>query len=119
MFTDPQTITIAGSAITLPRVTQKAQSAIYKNADETVVLEIETTTTGRNRKRHFAKSTKRKVVVDPLVVDKQDFDTLSFSTVADRPSYGFSLQEFTDLINAHIAWLQTSGVIAKLWGGES
>jgi hypothetical protein len=59
----------------------------------------------------------RKVVADPLT-SVNDYETLSFYFVIDRPIYGFSSTEVEQLIAGLKTWLDNTA-IDKLYGLES
>jgi hypothetical protein len=120
MFGDPQTITIAGVAHTLPRIKSEGLKAVYQKSDETVTLTISHQLIKSklgDRIRSMARLDLRKVVLNPLS-GTSDYDTITHYTVTERPSYGFSSTEVGDLIAAHELWLDATA-IGKLYGRES
>lgn len=117
MFTDPQVVTVNAVAQSLPRVESKGLSAIYKKADDSYKLTI-SHTPNRERVRSMARIDYRAVVADPLT-SENDYETLSFYVVLDRPVYGFTLATTQNLIVGLTDWLQDSGVIGRLVGTES
>lgn len=121
MFADPQSITIAGVAHSLPRIESNGQRAVYEKADQSVRLIISHTVvknkTGSERIKTLVQVIQRKVVVDPLTA-ANDYDTISYHIVLERPSYGFSSTEISDLIVGFEAW-QDATAIGKLYGRES
>jgi len=119
MLTDPQSLTITGTAYSLPRVTTGASSAQYQNSDESVQLLFSHQST-LDRVRSMARVTKRKIVTNPLD-STSDYDTLGVYIVIDRPNYGFSMTEVEDLVAAFKTWLTTTsgGMTDKLYGKES
>jgi len=116
MFTDPQSITVAGVAKSMPRVSSDGKKTIYQNSDETYRFTISHTESG-DRVRSMARVDNRAIVADPLTA-VNDFQTLSFYVVVDRPQYGFSSTNVNDLIAAVKTWLDSTNV-GKLFGKES
>lgn len=116
MFADPQSITVAGSAKSMPRVSSDGTKSIYQNSDETYKFTISHTTSG-TRIRSMARVDNRAIVTNPLDASN-DYDTLSFYVVIDRPQYGFSSTNVNDLIAAVKTWLDSTAV-GKLFGKES
>lgn len=122
MLTDPQSTTIGATAHSLPRVsgptTQgRRLETVYRNADETVTMTVQQSTTGENRKRHWVQFTQRKVVTDPLSASN-DFDSASIAFSFDRPSYGFTIADLLALFAAAKASL-TDAKVTQLYGGEA
>jgi hypothetical protein len=59
----------------------------------------------------------RAIVTNPLD-STNDYDTLSFYSVIDRPVYGFTTAQIEQLVTGFQAWL-TTGNVDKLIGTES
>jgi hypothetical protein len=57
------------------------------------------------------------VVADPLTA-VNDYETLSFYVVIDRPKYGFSSTQVDQLVSGLKTWLDSTSV-GKLYGRES
>jgi len=116
MFSDPQSITVAGSAKSMPRVDTNGKKSIYANSDDTYRFTISHQESG-DRVRSMARVDNKAVVADPLTA-VNDFQTLSFYLVIDRPQYGFSSTQVNDLVAAVKTWLDSTNV-GKLFGRES
>lgn len=116
MFADPQVVTVNAVARSMARILMNGTSATYQNSDESFKLTISHTKSG-TRTRSMARLDQRKIVTDPLS-SKQDYDTLSFYFVIDRPEYGFSQTEVEQLIAGLKTWLDNTA-IGKLFGRES
>jgi hypothetical protein len=65
----------------------------------------------------MARIDQRAVVADPLT-SVNDYETLSFYCVIDRPNYGFTTAQIEQLVTGFQAWL-TTGNVDKLVGLES
>jgi hypothetical protein len=116
MFTDPEVVTVNAVAKSMPRVSSKDNSSIYQLADGTFKLTLSHTPT-KDRIRSMGRIDQRKVVADPLT-SVNDYETLSFYFVIDRPIYGFSSTEVEQLVAGLKTWLDNTA-IDKLYGLES
>jgi hypothetical protein len=116
MFTDPQSVTVNSVAQSMPRVQTNAQKSIYSKADETFKLTLSHTPT-KDRVRSMARLDQRAIVADPLTA-VNDYQTLSFYVVVDRPTYGFTMTQVEQLIAGFKTWLDNTA-IDKLFGQES
>jgi hypothetical protein len=65
----------------------------------------------------MARLDQRAIVADPLTA-VNDYETLSFYCVVDRPSYGFTQTQLEQLVTGFQAWLNTAAV-DRLFGQES
>lgn len=116
MFTDPQSVTVNAVAQSMARVLISGTSAVYQKADETFKLSI-SHQKSKGRIRSMARIDQRAIVPDPLTA-VNDYETLSFYFVIDRPEVGFSSTQVDQLIAGLKTWLDTTA-IGKLYGQES
>lgn len=118
-YADPQSVTISGTANTLPRVGTGPSSSVYRKDDGTVELTVSHLVGKRFRRQ--AKVTTTKIASDPLVPTQNMRLSASAYVVLDVPPAGFTVAEQTALIASLAAWLTaSSGANAlKLVGGES
>lgn len=116
MFSDPQTVTINSVAQVMPRVSSDGRKAVYKKADDSFTLTISHQPTN-NRVRSSARLDQRAVVADPLT-NVNDYETLSFYVVCDRPNYGFTMTQVEQIVAGFTAWLNTA-CVDRLFGQES
>lgn len=116
MFPDPQTVTVNAVAKVMPRVEIKGTSATYRLGDESYKLTISHTPT-KDRTRSLVRIDQRAIVADPLTA-VNDYETLSFYFVIDRPNYGFTMVQVEQLIAGLKTWLDNTA-IDKLFGVES
>lgn len=116
MFTDPQVVTVNAVAKSMPRITVSGLSAIYQISDESFKLSLSHQKSNK-RIRSMARIDQRAVVADPLT-SENDYETLTFYVVLDRPEVGFSLTQVDQLIAGLKAWLDSTA-IARLYGQES
>lgn len=116
MFADPQTITVNAVAQVMPRVESNGTSSKYQKADGTYTLTI-SHQGSKGRIRSMSRVDQLAIVADPLTA-VNDYETLGFYVVLDRPEYGFTSTQVDQLIAGFKTWLD-AGVIAKLFGRES
>lgn len=116
MLSDPQTVTVDGAPKVMPRVETNGRKSIYRLSDETYTLTISHTPT-RDRVRSMARLDHKAVVPDPLTA-VNDFETVSWYIVLDRPLAGFSAAFLEDLKQGLFTWLDDT-ISAKLVGQES
>lgn len=116
MFTDPQVVTVNAVAQSMPRIKVDGLSAVYAKADESFKLTISHQKSNQ-RIRSMARIDQRAIVPDPLT-SVNDYETLSFYVVVDRPEVGFSQTIVDQLIAGLKTWLDTTAS-GKLYGQES
>jgi hypothetical protein len=116
MFSDPQTITVNAVAQAMPRVETSGRKSIYQKSDQTFTLTV-SHTPSRDRVRSMARVDQKAVVADPLTA-VNDYETLSFYVVVDRPLAGFTSTQTEQLIAGFKTWLDSTA-IGKLFGQES
>jgi hypothetical protein len=119
MFTDPQSVTISGSTIPLPRTSNGIRSGEFSSADGAVVYSVAHTVGKRSRRT--ARIQHKKMAPDPLFPAQNVPYSMSFYIVADVPVVGYTVSEQKAVIDGFLANLQlTSGAnITKLLGGEN
>jgi len=117
MFADPQTVTVNSVAQVMARYLVEGTKSTYQIADETYRLTISHQKIGGDRIRSMVRIDQRAIVTNPLDLSN-DYDTLSFYFVIDRPVYGFTLAQIQNLIAGLKTWLDNTA-IGKLIGSES
>jgi hypothetical protein len=65
----------------------------------------------------MARVDNRAIVTNPLD-SSNDYDTLSFYIVIDRPEFGFSGTDVSNLVTGFKTWLDAT-MVGKLFGQES
>lgn len=116
MFADPQSVTVATVAKSLPRVGTSLNSSKYQGADREYTFGI-TQTTGR-RDNTRVRLDRSKIITDPLASDRNVPISMSTYLVVDTPVTGFTATEVIDQIIALADWLKVAGNAAKLVGKE-
>ena len=116
---DPQSVTVGGSAASLPRISTGANGSTYSKADSTVSLQV-SHQYGR-RTRRTARVTSNKITTDPLNTGVNVRVSMSAYVVLDVPPSGFTASEQKEILLALGIWLSAiSGANAdKLVGGEN
>lgn len=118
MLTDPQSITIAGAASSLPRLAADPNSGTYSNPDGTLSLKVQEFNS-KNAKRTVISLQANKIAADPITAlntRKQDVISITFS----RPVDGFTITEMKDQFTGLVALLSASSnaTLIKILGGE-
>jgi hypothetical protein len=117
MFTDPQSVTVNAVAQSMARILIEGKKCVYQKADGTFKLTISHQLTSGSRVRSSARIDQLAVVPDPLTA-VNDYETLSFYFVIDRPLAGFTSAQVEQLITGLKTWLDSTA-IGKLYGQEA
>lgn len=117
-LTDPQSITVSGTARSMPLVKREGAKASYANDDELWSLTISHEPRKGNRTGSTFKFTQRKTVTNPLDSSKADYDELKLSFTIDRPGYGFTKAETQAMATGFFARLDST-LVGQLYGKES
>lgn len=121
MFTDPQSVTISGSAISLPRTSSEEDGSEYTSADGTVKLTVTHSQAGGGRFRRLFRIDHQKLAADPFRPSENRYVSMSFYMVTDVPEVGYTVAEAKAVIDGFIAALNASSgaLITRYLGGES
>lgn len=117
MLSDPQSVTVSGSAKALPRVSVGANQATYKSADGSLTYTIAHSYGKRNRRT--VRLDFRKTAADPLLDGVSRAYSMSAYVVIDHPDIGYSNAEIESNTKALVDALGAAGVLTKVIGGES
>jgi hypothetical protein len=119
MFSDPQSVTISGTPISLPRVSNGVNDSKYSSADGLVDL-LASHAYGR-RTRRVLRLDHSKIAADVFIPDQNREVSMSVYTVFDLPTVGYSNTEAKAVYDGYKAFLAASSdaAITKLLGGES
>jgi hypothetical protein len=120
MFADPQSITLAGAAKTLPRVSAGDYTGEFRASDGAIELIVKHSNGNRGRERSVIRSNHRKIGANPLDPSRNLPYTSSVYVVLEAPAQGqgFTLTELEDQVKALAAYL-TAANITKFVGKES
>jgi len=118
-FTDPQTVTISGSAVSHPRVLTGTVVGRFVSADAASELTVDPRGTAK-RRRNVARLYEKSSVVDPLsglTIQVQDMVSITI----DRPLSGVTDAVVEAHATALITWLtaNTNANLKKLIVGEN
>lgn len=118
MYSDPQTVTVSGSAKTLNRTGSTASGGEFSTADRAYQMSV-AHTYGR-RTRHVIRLKSDTLVANPLVAGQNISQSMTVGLTVDVP-VGYDTATAKAVVDALIANLSaTSGAnITKLIGGES
>lgn len=120
MFSDPQTITISGTPITLPRVSAGENAGKFSSADGLVDLSA-SHSYNKNRTRRVLRVDHSKVTADPYIPAQNREVSMSNYMVFDVPNVGYANADITAVYAGFKALFTASSdaLITKLLGGES
>lgn len=118
-FSDPQSITIDGTAHSLPRVGSGINQGSFQTNDG-LVKESIAHTYGRRTRRQLRVDLS-KIAPDPLVSSTNIRYSMSTYIVVDTPPTGFTVAEAKQVVDGLVAYLSASSgaAITQLLGGES
>jgi hypothetical protein len=118
-FVDPQTLTVATVAKTLPRVGAGDGESKYRTSDNTFSMRV-SHSNGR-RTRSLLRFDQSKTAADPLITGSNRVYSQSVQIVSDRDLSGWTNQEVVDLLIAAADYLKASSNAntIKFVGGES
>lgn len=118
-FTDPQSVTISGTAVSHPRVITGTTVGRFVSADANSELTVDPRGTAK-RRRNVARLYEKSTAVDPITgLTGQVQDMVSFTI--DRPLSGVTDAVIEAHASALIAWLTagTNANLKKLIAGEN
>jgi len=119
-FADPQSVTIATVAQSLPRTSAEPNKGVYKKDDGTVALTV--SHSYGKRTRRVMRLDHAKIAADPLQASVNVRLTASVYMVVDTPpGYGYTVAETKQIVDALTAYLTaSSGARAtQFLGGEN
>lgn len=117
-YSDPQSITISGTAGSLPRTSSGVNSGAFSSADGTQILKVSHAIGKRTRRT--VRLEHSKIATDPLTAANAKYSMTAY-VVVDVPPVGYSVAEAQAVVAGLTKWLtDTSGSnVAKLLGGEN
>lgn len=116
MFSEPQSVTIAGSAKSLPRVSFGDRKGIF---EDTLGNRLTVTHTTGRRNRHIVRLDVTKTAADPLLDGVSKQYSMSAQLLLDYPPVGFVAADQEAIADALADWCATAGNLTKVTGGES
>ena len=115
-LSDPQSVTLSGTATSLPRTGLDLNQGSFSTADGQLGLTV--LHGSSKRTSHTVKLQKSAIVPDPLFPSVNQNVSYSALSVIDMPKNGVSAADAVALANALVAWA-TSANLTKVVGGES
>jgi hypothetical protein len=118
-FSDPQSVTISGSAKSLPRVSSGQDSGKFATADQLTKLTV--SHNYGKRTRHMIRLDDSKIAADPLAAGQNIPVSMSAYLVVDVPLTGYDQTAQKAVVDALTAYLtaSTGARVAQLLGGEN
>jgi len=118
-FSDPQSVKIAGSTISLPRVTTGDLSSSYLSADGLTRVTI--SSVEKRRKRHTFRLDVQKITADPFIPAQNTTVSMSTYIVVDRPVAGYSNEDALNAVKGLLEVLSATeyAAVKKLVAFES
>jgi len=117
-FADPQSVTVSGTAVSLPRTGSGVSSGTFTAPDNTTKLTLSHTYGKRTRRQYRLDF--NKIAADPLTAQNARFSSSAY-VVIDHPIVGFTSAELIAQLVALADALKagTNSAATKLVGGES
>lgn len=118
-YADPQSVTIATVANTLPRTGSGPNNGAFTRADG--LLKLSVSHAYNKRTRRTIRLDHSKIAADPFLADVSARYSMSTYIVVDHPTVGYTNVELQDIVLGLTSYLSaTSGArTAQLLGGES
>jgi hypothetical protein len=119
-LSDPQSVTLSGTATSLPRVTSGEARSRYSKDDGLLDLQVSHTATGK-RKVDTLSLRQSKIVPNPLVAGVSQPEWFQVSISWSKPANGtITPAELKALSDAAIAYAAagSGSVVTKIIGGE-
>lgn len=121
MYSDPQTLTISGTAVSLPRTSAGVNAGVFTSPDGAVDLDVRHQY--GKRARRTVRIDHEKIIPDPLLTNVNKPVSASVYVVVDAPLMGYTPTELKGIVDALAAWLAAGTGAAnntiRLVGGES
>jgi len=118
VFADPQSVTYATVAKSLPAVGRGDSQSEYRLNDGAAVYDLTLSHQFKTRNRAVARLRRDAVVTDPLVPAQSVVASMTATLTVDFPASGLTPTDAQNLANALVAWA-TSANILKLVNGET
>lgn len=118
-YSDPQTVTIGGTAVSLPRTSSGTNSGAFTSSDGANRLEV--SSSYGKRVRRTIRLTTVKTTGDVLLPNQNVVASMSSYLVVDHPVNGYTVAEAKAVVDALVAYLAAdSGArVTQLLGGEN
>ena len=119
MFTDPQSVTISGTAVSLPRTAAGTNQGGFASNDGNVTLSV-ASSYGSKIRRTISLG-HQKVAADPLLSGANNYYSMRTYLVVETPKVGYTVAEAKAVVDALVAYLSasTGAKVTQLLGGEN
>jgi len=118
-FADPQSVTISGTAVSMPRVSSGTDAGGFAAADGLNKLVV--SHQYGKRSRRLLRINNAKIAADPLLAGVNVKADMSVSLVVDVPNTGYTVADQKAIVDAFLAYLSagTGANVSRLLGGEN
>lgn len=119
-FSDPQSVTISGTAVSLPRTSSGPNDGSFTSNDGNTVLRIQHTF-GKTRNRHLIRLDVAKVAADPFQSALNARYSMGVQVIVDIPVVGYTVADQKTIVDALTAYLSasTGARVTQLLGSEN
>lgn len=118
MFADPQSVTYATVAKSLPAISRGSEQSEYKLNDSGVVYDLILGHQFKTRNRAFARLRRDAFASDPIVPTQNVLASMTATLTVDFPTSGYTAADAQNLAAALVAWATTANIL-KLINGET
>lgn len=113
-LSDPQSVTVNAVAVSLPRIFPGNK---YASADGAYTMTIDHQYKPL-RTRHVVRIDHKKLADDPFVYNTGRNYSASFTFIIDAPAFGYDNASLGYMAQGLVDYLDVSGLLAKVLGGE-
>jgi hypothetical protein len=118
MFTDPQSVTYATVAKSLPAISRNDNSSAYQLNDSGVVYNLTLSHQFGKRNRVVARIRRDSFSADPLVPAQNILASATATITVDFPIVGATPTDAQSLVKALVGWASDANIL-KLCNGET
>lgn len=115
---DPQSVTINGTAISLPRVLTGTEQGKFVAADGLTTVTVDPSISSRS-KRQSLRINQRKVMTDPLVSTTNVVKGITVTLNVQRDLDGYSDADAKKVLTGFLTWAQSAGVVDAFLSGQN
>lgn len=118
MFSDPQSITYATVAKSLPAIGRSADESVYRTNDSGVIYTMKLGRQFKKRNRVVARLQRDSFASDPVVPAQNILASMTATFTIDYPTVGLTTADAQTLAKALVDWLSDANIL-KLANGET
>lgn len=118
-YADPQSVTISGTANSMPRVSSGVNNGAFSKDDGLLGLSV--SHQYGNRTRRVIRLNHSKIAADPLLAGVNVKASASVYLVIDQPQTGYAVADLKAIADGFLAYLTASSGarVTQLLGGEN